>query len=93
MKLIKLDPHFEQAILLLSELKIRKGSAAAAVDLLLPLIKERPQTAQAQYLLATAYLAQRTADQGLAVYRRMTDLFPKDPQPPFGRWGEGGKGG
>ena len=80
---IKLAPHFEQAILLLSELKIRKGNPAAAVDLLVPLIKERPQTAQAHYLLASAYLAQQQADKALAVYRKMTELFPKDPQPPF----------
>jgi tetratricopeptide (TPR) repeat protein len=47
------------------------------------LIKERPQTAQAHYLLASAYLAQRNTEQALAVYRQMTELFPKDPQPPF----------
>jgi tetratricopeptide (TPR) repeat protein len=80
---IKLDPHFEQAILLSAELKMRKGSPAAAVELLAPLIKERPQTAQAHYLLASAYLAQRNGEQALAVYRQMTELFPKDPQPPF----------
>jgi tetratricopeptide (TPR) repeat protein len=80
---IKLNPHFDQAILLLAELKIRKGVPAAAVDLLAPLIKERPQIAQAHYLLATAYLAQQKRDDALAVYRQMTELFPKDPQPPF----------
>ena len=80
---IKLNPHFDQAILLLAELKIRKGIPAAAVDLLVPLIKERPQIAQAHYLLASAYLAQQKRDDALAVYRQMTELFPKDPQPPF----------
>ena len=70
-------------LLLLAELKIRKGNPAAAVDLLAPLTKERPQIAQAQYLLASAYLAQQKRDQALAVYRQMTELFPKDPQPPF----------
>src|SRR5262249_15990753 len=80
---VKLNPRFEQAILLLAELKIRKGVPAAAVDLLVPLIKERPQIAQAHYLLASAYLAQQKRDEALAVYRQMTELFPKDPQPPF----------
>src|SRR5260221_5324350 len=80
---IKLDPHFEQAILLSAELKIRKGSPAAAVELLAPLIKERPQTAQAHYLLASAYLAQRNTEQALAIYRQMAELFPKDPQSSF----------
>jgi tetratricopeptide (TPR) repeat protein len=81
---IKLNPRFDQATLLLAELKLRKGnSAAAAVDLLAPLTKERPQIAQAQYLLSRAYLALQKADEALAVYRQMTELFPEDPQPPF----------
>ena len=78
---VQLDPHFAPAIVLLAELKIRKGNPAAAVDLLVALTKERPQIAQAQYLLATAYLLQQKRDEALAVYRQMTELFPKDPQP------------
>jgi tetratricopeptide (TPR) repeat protein len=78
----KLAPKFAQAVTLLSELKIKKGSPAAAVDLLTALIKEQPQIAQAHYLLASAYLAQQQPGQALAVYRQMTQLFPKDPQPP-----------
>jgi cytochrome c-type biogenesis protein CcmH/NrfG len=80
---IKLDPHFDQAIVLLAELKMGKANLAAAVDLLAPLIKESPQNAPAQYLLATAYLAQQQTDQALAVYGQMTELFPDDPQPSF----------
>jgi tetratricopeptide (TPR) repeat protein len=53
------------------------------VELLEPVTKERPQIAQAQYLLATAYLAQQKIDQALAVYRKMTEAFPKDPRPSF----------
>ena len=80
---IKLQPHFDQAILLLAEIKIAKRAPVAAEDLLTPLTKERPQIPQAHYLLATAYLAQQKADQALAVYQQMAELFPKDPQPPF----------
>jgi tetratricopeptide (TPR) repeat protein len=80
---IKLDPHFDAATLLLAEIKIRKGSAAAAVDLLAPLTKERPPIAQAHYVLASAYLAQQRGADALAVYRQMMELFPKDPQPSF----------
>jgi tetratricopeptide (TPR) repeat protein len=78
---VSLEPRFDQAAMLLAELKIRKGNLAAAVELLEPLTKERPQIAQAQYLLATAYLAQQKGDKALAVYRQMTELLPKDPQP------------
>jgi tetratricopeptide (TPR) repeat protein len=80
---VKLDPQFEQAVVLLAGLKIQKGSPVAAEELLVPLIKDRPQVAQAHYLLATAYLAQQKRDQVLAAYRTMTDLFPQDPQPQF----------
>src|SRR5215831_4078615 len=80
---VGLQPHFDQAAMLLAELKIRKGNPAAAVELLEPLTKERPQIAQAQYLLATAYLAQQKGDQALAVYRQLTELFPTDPRPFF----------
>src|SRR5256886_16897081 len=59
------------------------GSPAAAGKLSGPLTKGHPRVAQAQYLLATAYLAQQKSDQALAVYRKMTELFPKDPRPSF----------
>ena len=80
---IALDARFDQAILLLADVKIRKGIPATAIDLLAPLVKERPQIAQAHYLLASAYLALQKRNDALAVYRQMTELFPKDPQPPF----------
>ena len=80
---VNVAPQFDQPIMLLAEIKIRTGNAAAAVDLLLPLIKEQPQIARAHYLLATTYLARRQTDRALAVYRKMVELFPKDPQPSF----------
>jgi tetratricopeptide (TPR) repeat protein len=80
---IKLDPKLEPAVLLFSELKIRKGSAGAAIEPLRELIKERTQTAQAYYLLATAYLAQKQVTEAASTYRQMIALFPKDPQPSF----------
>jgi tetratricopeptide (TPR) repeat protein len=80
---IKLSPNFEPAILALSELKIRKGSPAAAVDLLQPLIQQKPQDAQPYYLLATAYLAQHNLTEATAIYRRMTELFPTVSEPRF----------
>jgi tetratricopeptide (TPR) repeat protein len=79
----KLAPNFAQAVMLLSELKIKKGAPASAVELLTPLIKAQPQNEQAHTLLAAAYLAQQQTGQALAVYRQMTELFPKDPQAPF----------
>ena len=78
---VKLDPKFQQAALLLAELKMRKGSPAAAVDLLAPLANERVKIAPAYTMLASAYQAQGQGDQALATYRRMAEVFPQDPQP------------
>ncbi len=80
---IKLDPKLEPAVLLFAELKIRKGSAAAAIEPLKELIKERPQTSQSYYLLATAHLVQRQNAEAASTYQQMETLFPKDPQPSF----------
>lgn len=80
---VSLDPHFDDAILKLAELKIRSGQYAAAIDSLARVIKERPQLRPAYLLLASAYLAQQKQDEVLAVYREMQELFPHDPQPPF----------
>src|SRR5262249_15287481 len=74
---IRIDPRFEPAVLLFAELKIRKGTAAAAIEPLTALIQAKPQIPQAHYLLASAYIAQQNAGQALAVYRRMQELFPQ----------------
>lgn len=80
---VKLDPKLEPAVLLYSELKIRKGSAAAAIEPLRELVKDRPQTAQAHYLLAAAHVAQGQNAEASKVYQQMLTLFPKEAQPPF----------
>jgi tetratricopeptide (TPR) repeat protein len=77
----QLDPRLVDAALLLAEIKIRKGAPAAAVDLLLPVTKQMPQLAKAQYLLATAYSAQRLHADAATVYQHMIETFPKDPEP------------
>ena len=78
---VKLNPNFERAILALSELKIRKGSPAAAIDLLQPLVQQKPKIPQPYYLLATAYIAQRNPEEAISIYQRMTELFPTLPEP------------
>ena len=81
---IKLDPRFAEAILMYAELQIRSGNAAVVIDSLVQLIKEQPQIAEAHYLLAAAYRAVQKENEALAVLRQMAELFPKNPQPPFG---------
>jgi tetratricopeptide (TPR) repeat protein len=81
---LRLEASFEPAILLYADLEIRKGSAAVVIEPLAQLVKGRPQNAKAQYLLASAYLAERRGNEALAVLRQVEELFPKDPQAPFG---------
>jgi tetratricopeptide (TPR) repeat protein len=80
---VRLDPNFAPAVLALAELKVKKGSPAAAVDYLRPLVEKNPKVEQAQLLLASAYVAEQNTAEALTIYRRMTELFPKAPQPPF----------
>jgi tetratricopeptide (TPR) repeat protein len=80
---LRLEPRFDQASVLLAQLRVRKQQFAAAIDLLDQVIKNQPQLPQARFLLASTYLAQQNQDQALAVYRQMAELFPKDPEPPL----------
>jgi tetratricopeptide (TPR) repeat protein len=75
-----LDPTYTQATLLLGQLEIRGGDAAAAVSLLTRFIKRSPSVGQAHRLLADAYLAEQKPESALAVYRNLAEAFPKSPQ-------------
>lgn len=81
---IKLDPHYAEAILTYAELQIRSGNAASVIDSLAQLIKEQPQIANAHYLLVAGYRAVQKENEAVAVFRQMAELFPEDPQPPYG---------
>ena len=85
---IKLDPHFDQAILLLSELKIRKGAAASAVDLLTPLTKEQPQIAQAHYLLASALSRPTTGRPSLNSLSANDGIVPERSSTSISGWND-----
>ncbi len=80
---VRLSPLVEPAVLLFADLKIKKGTPAAAVDPLLRLVQQNPKVPQAHYLLASAYLGQQQSDKALAVYQHMVGLFPQDAQPHF----------
>lgn len=80
---LRLNVTFLPTRFLLAELKIRKGRSPVAVDLLLPIVQEQPQIQEAHQLLASAYLASQDRDAALAVYRRMLELFPQNPQPAY----------
>lgn len=80
---VNLDRRLAEAALRLAELKIRKGAAPAAIELLEPVVRDRPQLAQAAYLLGSAYIAQQDFGRALTLYRQMAERFPQEPQPHF----------
>ena len=83
---LELDTNFVQAKLMLADLDIRQGESPAAVSLLTQLLKQplpEPIKVKANLLLALAYLAQKSPDQALAIYRHLEELFPKEAQVPF----------
>jgi tetratricopeptide (TPR) repeat protein len=83
---LELDTNYVPAKLMLADLDIRQGESPAAVSLLMPLLKQPLPEAikvKVNILLARAYLAQKSPDQALAIYRHLAELFPKEAQVPF----------
>jgi tetratricopeptide (TPR) repeat protein len=77
---LALDRDYAPAVLLLAQVDFRSGRASEAVNLLLQLVKNHPENAKAQLALAEAYLAQGQRDPALAVYQRLAQMFPREPE-------------
>lgn len=73
--------NFVQGILLRSELLASSGDFAAAIPPLIQLTNQAPKNPAPYFLLASALRARGSPEDALAVYRRMNQLFPDDPQP------------
>jgi Tfp pilus assembly protein PilF len=80
---VTLEPGYAEAVLLLADLQLRSGDAFSAISSISGLLKKRPDLLPAHLALAEAYRVRGTPDDAVTVYRRMMDLYPKDPQPPF----------
>jgi cytochrome c-type biogenesis protein CcmH/NrfG len=76
-------PGFTEAVVGLAGLNIRKGDFSTAIAALKPVVQQRPGLIQAWLLLADAYRGQGNLDDALAVYRRLSEMFPKNAQSPF----------
>jgi tetratricopeptide (TPR) repeat protein len=73
--------NFLQAIVLKSELLIGSGEYAAAIPPLIQLTNQVPNLPAPYFLLASAFRGRGTPDDALALYSRMSRVFPGDPQP------------
>jgi tetratricopeptide (TPR) repeat protein len=72
-------PNYDDAIMLLAQLDLRKADPAAAAASLTQLLKRRPTFGPAAFLLAQAYREEGHVDRALSIFRRLAEAFPKVP--------------
>lgn len=77
---LTLNTNFVEAILIRSELQLRRNESAAVIPPLLKLVAQYPKMGQAQYLLAAAYRSRGSYDDAIALYQNLVKLYPKDPR-------------
>lgn len=84
---LELETNFIPAKLGLASLDLQQGNPAAAIAILNQLLKQPrvplPIVLTANLNLAEAYLRQDSADQAIAVYRRLEESLPKEAQIPY----------
>jgi tetratricopeptide (TPR) repeat protein len=79
-KAVALAPGFDQAIVLLAEINLRKGNTMAVVTAIEPLITRRTAITRAYFLLAQAYRTLGDLEHSLAVFRLIAESAPKAPE-------------
>jgi tetratricopeptide (TPR) repeat protein len=80
---LRLSPNYDEAVLLLAELHIQKGSPATARTLLLRLLQTRYQVPRAYVLLAQAYRAENNPGKALEVLQLLASGNAKSPHGPY----------
>lgn len=76
------DPNYAEAVVLLSEIRLRRNDHASAVIALTQLVKNRPDYLPAHFALASAHLARKAPDEAAAIYRNIMRAVPKGAQAP-----------
>jgi len=80
---IALEPDYADAILLLAQLNVRKGDSKPAIESLTQLTRKQPNLLAAHLALAEAYGISGALEEALAIYRRLMQAQPQNPQLPF----------
>lgn len=80
---LSLQPDYPDAVMLLAELNLRRGDAAAVITSLSRLVKQRPDLPGAHLMLAFAYLGRGHAREALGIYEKLAEAHPKNPQIPL----------
>lgn len=76
---ILLEPGYTEAILLLSNLQMRRGDPASAIDSLSRLLKRQPRNSRARLLLAQAYRQHGDLGKLLDTLRLLALTTPRSP--------------
>ena len=77
------DPGYQNTILAMADLNIRRADYASAVTSLRSLISKHPELYQGYLMLADAYRLRGTPLDSLEVYKRLEKFKPEDPSIPY----------
>jgi tetratricopeptide (TPR) repeat protein len=80
---IQLAPKYDDALILLAGIRIRKGDPDSAIGLLTPVLKRQPRDSRALLLLAQAYRLQGGFGQALTIYTAMAAASSSTPSFPY----------
>jgi tetratricopeptide (TPR) repeat protein len=78
-----LQPYFDDAILLQARIRVARDEINPAITALTELLQRQPKLSQAHLQLAAAYRAKGDLEAALATYRRLGEMYPKNPETPF----------
>src|SRR5207302_7094195 len=77
-QVVKISPHFVDAVLLQAELRLKNGDAQSVVDSLSTVVKQSPGLLRAELMLAEAYRALGRLDDAVAIVREQIKRSPQN---------------
>lgn len=77
---LRLSETYDEAILLLAELELRRGESAPSIAALTELLERRPDIPRGYVLLAEAYQLRDQSREALAVLLRLEAAYPRVPE-------------
>src|SRR6266568_21110 len=77
-QVVKISPHFVDAVLLQAELHLKNGDAQSVVDSLSTVVKQSPGLLRAELVLAEAYRAVGRLDDAIGIVREQIKRSPQN---------------
>ena len=79
-KVLEIDPHHFESILLLAELNLQAGDYDATIHALEPLVAKNLNSARIYPLLGLAYRSNKEPIKAIGAYHNFVELVPENPQ-------------